>query len=234
MERYSVIPHKRAREIVLLRGRGCVYGRCTFCDYHLDRDPDDEKNRRLNADVLARVTGRFGDLEVINSGSVFELDPATLDLVERTCRDRGITTLHFESHYLYRDRIPALRERFAAAGVDLKMKLGLETFDFDLRERVLHKGVPERDPAQIARYFDEANLLAGLAGQTAASMNADVELGLAHFERVCVNLMCANSTPVRPDPAAVAAFMGDVYPRWRDDGRVDILVENTDFGVGSA
>jgi hypothetical protein len=232
MERYSVIAAKRPREIVLLRGRGCAYRRCTFCDYHLDADPSDAANYQLNASVLAQVTGALGDLEVINSGSVFELDEQTLDLIEHTCRECGINTLHFEAHWLYRDRIPALRERFGAAGVELKMKLGLETFDHDLRERVLRKGIPERDPQVIAAPFDEANLLVGLAGQTAVSMRADVELGLELFERVCVNVMCANSTPVQPDPAACAAFAAEVYPLFADDPRVDILLNNTDFGVG--
>lgn len=74
MERYSLIKDKQPREIVLLRGAGCVYKRCTFCDYHTDCDQDTAANFRLNQAVLDRVTGLFGELEVINSGSVFELD----------------------------------------------------------------------------------------------------------------------------------------------------------------
>ena len=92
--------------------------------------------------------------------------------------------------------------------------------------------VPETDPAVIAEHFDEANFLFGLTGQTRASMERDVELGLEHFERICVNVMCANSTKIRPDKAVVAEFMEHLYPRLRDDLRVDVLVENTDFGVG--
>ena len=76
MDRYSVVDTKRKREIVLLRGSGCVYKRCTFCDYHLDRCNDEDANFALNAEVLAHVTGCYGDLEVINSGSVFELSAA--------------------------------------------------------------------------------------------------------------------------------------------------------------
>ena len=36
MIRYSVITEKNPREIVLLRGSGCVWKKCAFCDYHLD------------------------------------------------------------------------------------------------------------------------------------------------------------------------------------------------------
>ena len=231
MPRYSVITTKRPREIVLLRGSGCAYRRCTFCDYHLDASRDIAANIALNSDVLSRVTGVYGELEVINSGSVFELDNDTLDCIAAVCTACAIDTVHFESHYLYRDRIPELRERFA--DFDLKLKLGLETFDHDFREDVLRKGIPDADPATIARDFDEANLLVGLTGQTVASMERDIELGLAYFERICVNVMCANSAALQPDPTVVTAFMQELYPQHNRNERIDILVENTDFGVGN-
>ena len=235
MQRYGVIRDKRPREIVLLRTTGCEYRKCTFCDYHLDRSSDTAATLELNRSVLDQLTGAFGEVEIIDSGSVFDFDEPTLELIRQTCRQRGISTIHFESHFMYRDRIPALRAVYD--GFDLKLKLGLETFDADLRERVLRKGivlggVPVTDPAVIAEHFDEANLLFGLPGQTLASMERDVELGLAHFERICVNVMCANSTKVAPDAAVVDAFMHGLYPCLAPDARVDVLVENTDFGVG--
>ena len=231
MERYSVITEKRKREIVLLRGRGCAYRRCTFCDYHLDCSTDDEQNFALNSSVLARVTGEYGELEVINSGSVFELDGRTLQLIQSTCREKNIGVIHFEAHYMYRDRLLALRKVFN--GFELKLKLGLETFDYDLRERVLLKGIPDRNPAVISDGFDEANFLFGLKGQTAASMINDIELGLKYFERVCINIMCENSTDVKPDPQVVSAFLTQVLPIYKNCTRVDILINNTDFGVGA-
>lgn len=231
MERYSKITQKAPREIVLLRGSGCAYRKCTFCDYHLDCCPNEQENFALNASVLSHVTGEFCNLEVINSGSVFELDERTLNLIFTLCKEKGMKTLHFESHYLYRERIPALRNRFA--GIDLKMKLGLETFDYDLREGVLLKGIPERDPAVIAKHFDEANFLFGISGQTVESMKADIERGLKYFERICVNIMCENSASVKPDRKVISAFLREVYPLYADHTRVDILVNNTDFGVGA-
>ena len=230
MERYGPIEKKKPREIVLLRGRGCVWKKCSFCDYHLDAGRDEEANFALNAAVLERVTGRYGDLEVINSGSVFELDEKTLSLIRELCGRKGIGTLHFESHYLYRDRISALRESFAP--VRVKMKLGLETFDRTLREEVLCKGIDETDPAVISREFDEVNLLFGVTGQTEETMARDMELALSNFERVCVNVMCPNSAALKPDSAVIGVFMDRIYPRYIDNDRVDILVSNTDFGVG--
>lgn len=88
MERYSKILEKRRREIVLLRGSGCVYKKCTFCDYHADRCSNEDENFALNSKVLNKVTGEFGDLEVINSGSVFELDGKTMELIKSICQKK--------------------------------------------------------------------------------------------------------------------------------------------------
>ena len=230
MDRYSKITEKRPREIVLLRGRGCGFPTCAFCDYHEDKSSDDAANFALNSAVLEHVTGEYGEIEIINSGSVFELDKQTMAAIKRICRERGIGTIHFESHWRYRKRIPALREKFSDFA--LKMKLGLETFDADFRENVLNKGIDATDPAKIAAGFDEANFLFGLTGQTAQSMQRDIELGLANFERICLNIMCENSTDVKPDANVIGAFVHEVMPRYAGDDRVDILINNTDFGVG--
>ena len=231
MERYSVITEKQPREIVLLRGRGCAYRRCTFCDYHLDCSADDDANYALNTQVLSHVTGVYGELEVINSGSVFELDDRTLDEIKRVCKRVGISVIHFEVHYMYKSRLDDLRRDFA--DFTLKIKLGLETFDYDFRENVLKKGIPDSDPQIISAGIDEANFLFGLSGQTERSMARDIELGLAHFNRICINIMCDNSTSVKPDRNVVDIFKTRLYPIYKDDPRVDILIENTDFGVGA-
>ncbi|MCI9438293.1 MAG: radical SAM protein [Lachnospiraceae bacterium] len=230
MERYSKILSKRKREILLLRGKGCVYKKCPFCDYHLDSCPDENANYTLNQEVLRQVTGEFGDLEVINSGSVFELDSLTLDLIRTVCREKQISTIHFESHYLYRAQIPALRQYFQE--FDLKMKLGLETFDGDFREHILRKGIPDREPEVISREFDEANFLFGLRGQTVLTMERDITLGLTYFERICINLMCENTSAMQPDQTVISDFLEKLYPKYYEDGRIDILIKNTDFGVG--
>jgi len=232
MIRYAVIADKNPREIVLLRGKGCVWKRCAFCDYHLDASPDEAANQAINVAALAQVTGRFGRLEVINSGSFPELDSYTIATIKSVCQGKAIHDLHIESHWLYRQAIPALRAEFHHIGVTLHVKTGVETFDVVYREKVLQKGIPETDPAGIAADFDECCLLFGLAGQTAEQMQCDIETGLTYFARVCVNLMTENTTSVRPDPAVCALFRQMIYPRWKDNPRVDILLENTDFGVG--
>lgn len=158
------------------------------------------------------------------------LTKKTLDFIKQVCKEKKINTIHFEAHYLYRNKISQLRKDFA--DFDLKMKLGLETFDCDFRENVLKKGIKESSPAVIAENFDEANFLFGIKGQTAETMQKDIELGLKYFERICVNIMCDNTTEVEPDKAVIKEFMQKIYPVYKDNPRTDILINNTDFGVG--
>lgn len=230
MERYSIINEKNKREIVLLRGSGCVYKKCAFCDYYSDSCKNQGENFMLNSQVFKNVTGIYGNLEVINSGSVFELDKSTLELIKEVCKKKNINTIHFESHYLYNNKIADLRTEFS--DFTLKMKLGLETFDYGFRENVLKKGIDEKAPEKISENFDEANFLFGIKGQTAESMTNDIELGLKYFERICVNIMCKNSTSITPDPEVINDFLKKIYPIYKDNERIDILINNTDFGVG--
>ena len=67
MERYSEIISKDKREIVLLKGRPCIWGKCSFCDYIEDNSMNEEENIRINNEVLDQVTGKYKVLEVINS-----------------------------------------------------------------------------------------------------------------------------------------------------------------------
>lgn len=231
MDRYNIIQEKNKREIILLRGSGCAYKKCTFCDYYSDSSQNKQENYLLNKSVLEKVKGLYGRIEIINSGSVFELDNETINLIQQTCRSKNISTIHFESHYLYKDKIPKLRQKFS--GFNLKMKLGLETFDYALRENILKKGINEADPAVICAQFDEANFLFGIKGQSLESMQKDIELGLKYFERICINIMCSNTTGIIPDRRVIKIFTDKLYPLYKRNDRVDILINNTDFGVGN-
>ncbi|WP_332842665.1 hypothetical protein [Paraclostridium sp. AKS81] len=82
MDRYSEINNKNKREIVLLKGFPCKWGKCSFCDYTLDNDNDEDDMNRLNFEVLENITGKYKVLEVINSGSCFELPKNTLDRIK--------------------------------------------------------------------------------------------------------------------------------------------------------
>lgn len=234
VERYSIIKEKNPREIVLLRGSGCKWRRCTFCDYHLDFSLNEDENFNLNKVVLNKVTGIYHKLEVINSGSFCDLDKKTLHLIIDTCHKCNIDILHFECHYLHKDSVQNIKSLFSDSGIVLKIKTGVETFDVNYRENIMKKGFGNATPEQIAEYADEVCLLFGLSGQTEQSMIDDIKTGLEYFERVCVNIMTPNTTKISPDYNIINIFMTKIYPKYIDNPRVDILVENTDFGVGSS
>lgn len=230
--RYSVITDKNPREIVLLRGSGCRYKKCRFCDYHLDFSRNEKENFELNKGILSKVTGIYQSLEVINSGSFPELDIETMKEIENVCVRKGITQLRFEVHWMYHKHVKKWKEHFKEKGVTLKIKMGVETFDEAFRKDVFDKGMEHVSPEEIASVADEVCLLFGVTGQTLESMTEDIETGLKLFERICINIMVENSTEIHPDNNVIEMFMKNLYPKYIDNPRVDILLHNTDFGVG--
>ena len=232
MERYSVITEKNPREILLLRGNGCKWRRCTFCDYHLDFSLNNDDNYELNKTVLNKVTGKYGKLEIINSGSFVDLDENTIQLIRKKCVDKMIKEVHFECHWMHRESIDIFKKFFEEKGIRVKIKIGVESFDYEFREKVLSKGIDEKNPELIAQKFDEVCLLMGLTGQTKESMLYDIKTGLKYFERVCVNIMIENGTKIKPDKAVIEIFKKNIYELYAKNDRVDILMHNTDFGVG--
>ncbi len=232
LQRYSVIHEKNPREILLLRGNGCKYRKCAFCDYHDDFHLNQNENDVLNTSILAQVTGIYPCLEVINSGSFCDLSQTTHQNILSTCLTHKITQLIFEAHWLHRNEVSAIKEFYQAHNIQVKIKIGVETFDYYYREQVLLKGITEKNPDRIAKYFDQCCLLHGLRHQTVSSMKNDIEVGLQHFSRVCVNIMIENSSSIKPDPQVIEQFNKHIYPIYMDNPRVDILLHNTDFGVG--
>ena len=159
MERYSRITDKNRREIVLLRAFPCAWGKCTFCDYIEDNGKDETELVFQNREVLKEITGEFGVLEVINSGSCFELPKETLEDIRKIVEEKGIRRLIFESHWIYRHRLEELRGFFQ---IPVTYKIGVETFDYDFRERVLNKHADFKSPQEVASFFDSICLMVGI------------------------------------------------------------------------
>ena len=227
MDRYAVIRTKMPREFVLLQGTGCRWGKCTFCNYHTDVS---DNPFAVNCEVLARVTGEKGVLDVINSGSAMELDAQTLQMLKDVVRDKGIHTLWFEAHFMYRNSLETFAAQFAPAKV--KFRCGIESFDAAQRKR-WNKGVPEWvTAADVARYFAGICLLCCTRDDTPHRIAADIETAKQHFEYFSVNLFCNNGTAVKRNDELAAWFTQNIYPCIKDDERVEVLIENTDLGVG--
>ena len=228
MERYSVITEKNPREIVLLRAFPCAWGKCAFCDYIEDNGRNREEMEEQNRQVLSQVTGRLGVLEAINSGSCFELPRETLEDIKQIAGEKNIRRLIFESHWIYRHRLEELREFFR---IPVTYKIGVETFDYDFRERVLNKHADFKSPQEVARFFDSICLMVGIKGQTREMIRNDIAILKQYFSHGTVNVFNNNSTPIRRDEELVRWFMEEY--RWLlDDPDVEVLYNITDFGVG--
>ena len=232
MDRYSKILKKDKREIVLLIGSGCKWEKCKFCNYYLDRAKDDEKQFEINKEVLSYVTGEFKVLEAINSGSIFELNSKSKKELLETCINKGIERLIIESHYMYKKQIEEFKEECRNLKIDLKIKGGVETFDENFREKVLNKGFGTPSLKELTKVFDEVNLLVGVKGQTFEQIQKDIEIAVKNFERVCINLYKQMPDIMPADEEIKARFIKELYPIYKDNQKVDILIENTDFGVG--
>nr|WP_317359368.1 radical SAM protein [uncultured Tyzzerella sp.] len=230
--RYSVIEQKNKREFLLLIGSGCKWKKCSFCDYHTDFNKNPEACFKINEKELNKVTGKYNVLEIVNSGSFVDLDEKTMQKIEDVCINKNINTLHFECHWAHKDNIEKLKKHFKSLGITVKTKIGIETFDYYYRESFLNKGIEEKDVNIIKKYFDEVCLLQGLAGQSVDFILKDIAIGLENFERICINIMVENKTKIKPDPNTIQNFIKYIYPIYKNNNRVDILLNNTDFGVG--
>ena len=227
MDRYARIEHKFPREFVLLQGTGCRWGRCTFCDYHHDTSADPYA---INRPILERVTGQYGVLDVINSGSAMELDEQTLALLREVVRRCKIHTLWFEAHYMYRHQLARFAAQFAPARV--KFRCGVESFDPAQRLR-WNKGIaPSVTATDIAAYFQGVCLLCCTREEQRDRIVRDIALAKAHFEYLSINLFCNNNSVEQRDERMVDWFIRTLYPQLRDDPQVEVLIDNTDLGVG--
>ena len=227
MERYAIIHTILPREFVLLQGTGCRWKKCTFCDYHADVS---DNPFTVNKGVLAQVQGVYGVLDVINSGSAMELDEQTIAMIKEVVQEKQIHTLWFEAHYMYRHKLAKFAEQFD--GVEVKFRCGVESFDGSLRQQ-WNKGIAVSVTAQdVAKHFQGVCLLCCTQGDSKERILKDIALAEQYFEYASVNVFCENSTSLKRDNALAKWFVEEVYPNLKDSNKIEVLVENTDLGVG--
>ncbi|MGL5279844.1 MAG: radical SAM protein [Cetobacterium sp.] len=228
--RYSKIENKNKREIVLLKSFPCKYGKCKFCNYIEDNSTDELEIDKVNLETLQEVTGEFGALEVINSGSVFELPTKTLERIREVVFDKNIKLLYFEIYYGYKNRLDEIREFFK--GIDIRFRMGMETFDNDFRINSYGKNFKIDTPEieELSEKLYSVCLLICVKGQTKEMIKKDIELGLKYFKSITVNIFINNGTEVERDEELVKWFVEN-YGQLQDDSRVELLIDNKDLGV---
>ncbi|OON95336.1 MAG: radical SAM protein [Epulopiscium sp. Nele67-Bin005] len=228
MDRYSKITNKNKREIVLLKSFPCVWGKCSFCDYIEDNSTDEQILISTNKEVLSNITGEFKVLEVINSGSCFELPKQTLLDIKNIIISKNIEKLFLESHWCYRDRLQEMRDFFQ---MPIIFKTGVETFDNHFRNNILNKKFNFDTPADLKKYFDSPCLMVCIEGQTQEMIARDIEIIENYFDYATVNVFINNTTSVKADENLRNWFVSK-YKYLDDNPKIEVLYHNTDFGVG--
>ena len=228
MDRYSEITNKNQREIVLLKAFPCKWGKCSFCDYILDNSNDEEEINKLNFEVLENITGKYKVLEVINSGSCFEIPKATLLKIKEIVKEKKIERLFFESHWIYKKKIQQMRDFF---DIPITFKIGVETFDYDFRNNYLNKNARFETVEELKEYFDSPCIMVRIKGQTKEMIDRDMEIVLNNFDHATINVFINNSSSVKRDEELVKWFV-EKYKFLMDNPKIEVLINNTDFGVG--
>ena len=203
MDRYSEVTNKNQREIVLLKAFPCKWGKCSFCDYILDNSNDEEEINKLNFEVLENITGKYKVLEVINSGSCFEIPKATLLKIKEIVKEKKIERLFFESHWIYKKKIQQMRDFF---DIPITFKIGVETFDYDFRNNFLNKNAKFETVEELKKYFDSPCIMVGIKGQTREMIDRDMDIVLNNFDHATINVFVNNSSQVERDEELVKWF----------------------------
>lgn len=228
MDRYSKVINKNLREIVLLKALPCIWGKCAFCDYIDDNDDNIAEINKLNNEVLNNITGEFGVLEVINSGSCFEIPRESLEYIKKIVVEKKIKKLFLESHWCYKNRLQEMRDFF---GIEIIFKIGVETFDNSFRNLVLNKNANFKTVDEVKESFQSVCLLVGIKGQTKEMIKRDINLVLENFKYATINVFINNTTDVKRDEELVQWFT-DNFKYLEDYQYIEVLYNNTDFGVG--
>ncbi|MGG7176353.1 radical SAM protein [Clostridium paraputrificum] len=229
MNRYSKITDKIKREIVLLKAFPCVWGKCSFCDYILDNSNNEEEINKVNREVLNNITGEFKVLEVINSGSCFEIPKETLKEIKKVINEKGIEELFLESHWCYKNRIQEMRDFFE---IPITFKIGVETFDYNFRNDLLNKNAKFKTIDELKEYFDSPCIMVGIKGQTRESIAKDIDILLKNFNHGTINVFVDNSTSIKRDNDLVEWFVKEYKGFLSENDHIEVLYNNTDFGVG--
>ncbi|MBN2559541.1 MAG: radical SAM protein [Phycisphaerae bacterium] len=224
----------KPREVVLLKGLPCIWGRCSFCDYIDDNTTDEAWIQRVAEENLAKVTGEFGRLQVINSGSIQELPRGVREQIRGLLKAKGITEFWAESFWAYREDFERTRAFFDTDGhrVHTRLFLGVETFDDPLRNGILNKSMHWSGLDEVAAATDSICLMIGFKGQTREIVRRDVDVLLAKFTHGIVNVFTENRLSRGLMDEELKAWFREEYAWLADEPNVDVLWKNTDFGVG--
>lgn len=229
---YGVVDTKLPREVVLLNTvGGCSWHNCAFCDYCNTFSNDAHAADRHNSAVLSKVTGIYGRLQIVCSANFMELPVMTWFNIAEVCNLHNIHTIIIESHWIYRGENgdSHVIDFFNKRDITVKVTHGIETFDYDMRERRWFKGYGNVQPEELRHYANHVNLLIGVMGQTLDGIIKDIMIALVNFEHVYVYAFESNETDVIRDKALMNQFYNsDFFTHNKTNPSLEIL-DGSDF-----
>jgi len=73
--------------------------------------------------------------------------------------------------------------------------------------------------------------MVGIKGQSKEMIKRDIDIVLSHFDYGTINIFTENTTDIKRDEELISWFENE-YNFLKDVSKIEVLFENTDFGVG--
>ena len=133
------------------------------------------------------------------------------------------------SAWIYKKKIQEMRDFFE---IPITFKIGVETFDNEFRNGYLNKNANFETVEELKEYFDSPCIMVGIKGQTKEMIDRDMEIVQKYFDHATINVFINNTSEVKRDQGLVDWFENK-YKFLIDNPKIEILFNNTDFGVGN-
>ncbi|SQC01277.1 radical SAM protein [Clostridium tetanomorphum] len=115
--------------------------------------------------------------------------------------------------------------------IPIIFKIGVETFDNNFRNNILNKNANFKDYTEVKKYFQSVCIIVGIEGQTKEMIKNDINIILNNFSYGTINIFTENSTSIKRDNELIKWFREN-YSFLDEMNNIEILYQNTDFGVG--
>ena len=152
----------------------------------------------------------------------------TLGKIREIGHSKKIKAIWFEAYYIYKNRLQEIRDYFDR--VEVRFKVGIESFDENFRNNVLNKDLYYKDISELTNYFENVCLMVGIFGQTEDMIREDISIGLKNFKRLTINVFINNGTSIKRDDNLVKWFENE-FSYLEKYENIEILNDNKDFGV---
>jgi uncharacterized Fe-S cluster-containing MiaB family protein len=216
------------RLVVILRGFPCSYGKCTFCPFAIEQSVSPSVILRDNRRIISQAIKEKEDynperIAVFNGGSFHELPYDTVERL-RPLATGVVFEVEERSEYVTLESLRALLDYYKPER--LIVRIGFESFDEEIREEVLRKGMPDSELQRVVRVRIEAQsmglpveiwsyLLFGMEGIPEETVARSLRAFKKIFDGV-IAVRYRKYLPHHPEPIPVSDKLRDLLTREAD------------------